>query len=58
MPTSNQTLHFILQTGIRGMHHHIVIIGGLFADRALLDLEALHASVDVGELRGVVKLIV
>jgi hypothetical protein len=40
------------------MHHHIVVSAGLLADWALLDLEALHASVDVGELRGVVKLIV
>jgi hypothetical protein len=40
------------------MHHHIVIIGGLLADRTFLNLEALYAPVDVGELRGVVKLIV
>lgn len=57
-PTANQALHFILQTGIRGMQHHIVVSAGLFADRALLNLEALHAPFDVGELRGVVKLIV
>ena len=58
LATSNQALHFILQTGIRRMHHHIVISARLLADRALLNLEALHAPVDVGELRGVVKLIV
>lgn len=40
------------------MHHHIVVSAGLLADRTLLDLEALHAPVNVGELRRVVKLIV
>jgi RNA:NAD 2'-phosphotransferase (TPT1/KptA family) len=50
LATSNQALHFILQTGIRRMHHHIVISARLLADRALLNLEALHAPVDVGEL--------
>ncbi len=53
-----QTLHFILQTGIRWMHHHIMISAILLADRALLNLEALHASVDIRELRGVIELIV
>jgi hypothetical protein len=58
LPTTNQTLHFILQTGIRRMHHHIVVSARLLADRALLDLEALHASFDIRELRGVIELIV
>jgi hypothetical protein len=58
LPTPYQTLHFILQTRIRRMHHHIVIIARLLADRALLDLEALHASFDIRELRGVIELIV
>ena len=40
------------------MHHHIVVSAGLLADLTLLDLEALHAPVNVGELRRVVKLIV
>ena len=53
-----QTLHFIFQTGIRWMHHHFMISAQLLADRALLNLEALHASVDIRELRGVIELIV
>ena len=57
-PTANQALHFILQTGIRRMHHHIVVSARLLTNRALLDLEALHASFDIRELRGVIKLIV
>ena len=50
LPTTYQTLHFIFQTGIRRMHHHIVVSARLLADRALLDLEALHASFDIREL--------
>ena len=40
------------------MHHHFMISAQLLADRALLNLEALHASVDIRELRGVIELIV
>jgi hypothetical protein len=32
------------------MHHHILVSARLLANRALLDLESLHASFDIREL--------
>lgn len=40
------------------MNHHVVISARLLADRALFDLETLHASLDIRELRGVIELII